>query len=204
MHKFTRGMPPVDMAKTKKKYHNQWDKTFIDSNEHAVISDCLYGRQDHYCAYCDTKINVQKDGHVEHLERRANNPQRRFDWNNMFFSCNKDDSCGNFKDNSKPAPVFNPMDIVDPSIEDPDDFFVYDLEGNILPKDADHAHKAKETIRIFNLNNARLTGIRSGLAVTITGILEYNPSEQELDAVLSSLIDICPSVCYSLLRKKRA
>lgn len=204
MHKFTRGMPPVDMAKTQKKYHNQWDEAFLNTDEHTAISNCLYERQNHYCAYCDIKISEQNDGHIEHLERSSDNPQRTFDWSNMFFSCNHTDSCGKFKDASKNPQNFNPMDIVDPSVDDPGDFFVYDLEGNILPKDADHEHKAKETIRIFNLNNARLTGIRSGLAVTITGILKYNPSEQELDAVLSSLIDICPSVCYSLLRKKRA
>lgn len=204
MHKFFRGAPPVNMEDTKKKFHNQWGGAFIHSPEHEAIGERLYECQAHYCAYCDVKINDITAGHIEHLERRRGACQRTFDWNNMFFSCNNDDSCGNFKDDNKRQLKFNSADIVDPSLEDPADFFVYDDLGNILPRDAAHRQRAEETIRVFNLNNARLMGIRSGIARSVTFFLQCNPSHEQMELFLQDMVARdCPSVCLSLLRMNR-
>lgn len=203
MHKFSRGMPPVDMAETKKKYHNLWDETFLKSDEHTAICDCLYARQDHHCAYCDIKINDTAAGHVEHLERRSDNPQRTFDWNDMFFSCNHTDSCGKYKDNSRLR--FTPAEIVDPSVDDPSDFFVYGMNGRVSALNSVSAHRAGETIRVFNLNNERLTGIRANIARLVSYFLENNPSDKEIDEFLLGMVDAdCPSVYFGLLKKKMA
>lgn len=206
MHKFTRGEPPEDMAKTKKKYRNQWDETFLKSDEHTAISNCLYERQNHYCAYCDVKISTQDAGHVEHLERRSDNPRRTFDWKNLFFSCNHTDSCGKYKDEHKPKIEFNPADIIDPSKEDPLDFLQFDMNGGVSAKDDAPRHRADETIRVFNLKkDARLKRLRSNIAIIVSSFLESEPepSKEKIDEFLREVADSdCPSVYYSLLKRK--
>ena len=205
MHKFSRGAPPVDMGKTQTDYSNQWDKTFLASAEHEAIGDCLYERQSHHCAYCDTRINSKENGFIEHLERRSDNPQRTFDWNNMFFSCKHPESCGYFKDGDKTKQSFVPTDIVDPSAEDPADFFVYGMNGKISARNAASAHRADETIRVFNLNATRLTGTRANVARSVAAFLLGNPTDDDIVEFLNSLNDCdCPSVYYDLLKRKMA
>ena len=205
MHKFSRGEPPVDIAKTKADYHNKWDNIFLASAEHQAIGDCLYERQSHYCAYCDTRITSKENGFIEHLERRSDNPQRTFDWKNMFFSCKHPESCGYFKDGANTKQCFNPADIVDPSTEEPADFFAYGMNGKISARNKASAHRAEETIRVFNLNNARLIGIRSGVARSVAFFLEHNPSDEQIDEFLHDMVEKdCPSVCCDFLRRKMA
>ena len=205
MHKFSRGEPPIDMTTAKADYNNQWDSAFIASGEHKIIGDCLYERQSHYCAYCDTRICSKENGFIDHLERRSDNRERTFDWNNMFFSCRHSESCGYFKDGDKTKQSFKPADIVDPSVDDPADFFVYGMNGKVSARNEVYAHRAKETIRVFNLNNARLTGIRVGIARSLAFFLEHNPSEEQIDEYLRDMEDKdCPSVCYGFLKKRMA
>ena len=200
MHKFSRGTDPVNMARVKTKYHN-WDDAFAKSQEHTTIGDCLYERQSHYCAYCDCLLRKKANGYIEHLERRTDKPQRAFDWSNMFFSCKNKESCGLYKDNTKQH--FLLADIVDPSVDNPDDFFVYDMTGNILAKDDAHQYRANETIRVFKLNDSRLINIRAGIAKTVAEILENNPNDDNINDFLQYLKDCnCRSVYFSLLTNR--
>lgn len=200
MHKFSRGEPPIVMATAKADYHNEWGD-FIGSDEHIALGDSLYERQSHFCAYCELKISQKDDGHIEHLERRSDKPERTFDWTNMFFSCNYLDSCGDFKDNTKQQ--FTPSDIVDPSIDDPLDFFVYGVNGVIYAKDS-NKHRAEETIRVFNLNNPRLTNMRTAIAETVVSFIKCNPSNEQIEEFLQYMSNYnFPSVCYSLLSTSR-
>lgn len=203
MHKFVKGQEPVDLETISRQY-STW-KTFSSTPEHIQLGDALYDRQEHYCAYCETWIPQKANGHIEHLERRSDNPSRTFDWANMFFSCNHRDSCGNYKDNLKLRLRFNPADIVDPSREDPLDFFTYDATGGISARDEAHKVRAEETIRVFNLDKStRLHNIRTNAAKTAINFMECEPSEDEITAFLSSLPHNCDciSVYYSLCGRK--
>ena len=82
MHKFVRGEEPVDLEAMRRR-HPHWD-AFARTAEHTQLGDALYERQAHYCAYCETRITQKENGHIEHLERRSDNPARTFDWANMF------------------------------------------------------------------------------------------------------------------------
>ena len=203
MHKFVRGEEPVDLEAMRRR-HPHWD-AFARTAEHTQLGDALYERQARYCAYCETRITQKENGHIEHLERRSDNPARTFDWSNMFFSCNHRDSCGNYKDDTKPRLRFNPADIVDPSCEDPLDFFTYDALGGISARDEAHKMRAEETIRIFHLDkSARLCNIRANAARTAINFMEREPSEDEITAFLNSLPPDCDciSVYYSLCGRK--
>lgn len=124
--------------------------------ERVAIWAALDRMQNGRCAYCEVKI---RDGarHIEHFLSRHSHPKHTFDWNNLFGSCDRDDSCGKYKDgNGKP---YQPEDLIKPDVDDPDPFLLFTLDGHVGPSDglspAD-LWRAKETIRVFNLNCAGL------------------------------------------------
>ncbi|MGN0878304.1 MAG: retron system putative HNH endonuclease [Oligosphaeraceae bacterium] len=200
MHKFARGDAPIDFEKAKRKYHNQWNQKFANSLEHQAISAHLYELQSHCCAYCDRLLASQRDGFIEHLARRHEHPECTFDWDNLFLSCRHAESCGIYKDASHVD--FTPHEIVDPSKEDPTDYFVYGEDGHIFAKDEGHRQKAEKTILLLNLNQACLTGIRAKIAMNVSYFLQLDPTEQDITDFLNALGDCdCKSVYFSLLKR---
>ena len=175
MHKFERGPKPAVLARTKS---CDWD-SFSRTPEHGKLGDALYEAQDGYCAYCETHLTDKSKGHIEHLRRRAEHPESTFDWDNLFFSCNRICSCGKFKDQPRPKIVFDPANIIDPAKEDPADFFVFKITGKIVAKDGVGKSRADETIRVFNLNAPPLVQQRRGAGVTAQSYLECNVAERK-------------------------
>ena len=92
---------------------------------------------------------------------------------------------------------------MDPSTEDPMDFFNYDMEGNIVPKENPETRfRASETIRVFNLNEPKIKETRANIARIVTCILDCE-TDEVIDEFLASLTDPdCISVYYSLCDRK--
>ena len=125
----------------------------------------------------------------------------------MFFSCNHNDSCGNYKDNCKVQ--FDFKDIIDPSKEHPQDFFAFDRFGHVFPK-ADlpemEKRRASETIRVFNLDSSeRLLSLRQQAAQAVAAFLQCDahPDKLTIDRFLEMVGDAdCISVYYTLLDRR--
>ncbi len=198
MHRFDRGEPPRCLVAAQRR-RPQWDD-FSRTDDHKQLGDALYERQEHYCAYCEVCLGEKTDGHIEHLERRKDNPARTFDWDNLFFSCNHLDSCGKHKDGKRLC--FNPSDVIDPAHEDPLDFLRYDMNGGVhaIAGDPARQRRAEETIRVFNLNAPRLRNIRRQIAQTIYSLDSELRTDEDCQAFLGMLQNVdCPSVYRSLL-----
>lgn len=212
MHKFNRpslsGHLLAPIVSKKVSTWREYKERFPE--EHHALSRYLWcDVQEFFCAYCERVVPLSKNGdygagHVEHLERIRDNPNRMGDWTNMFFSCDDPMSCGHYKDDH--AGKFNLADIVDPSLEDPSAYFQYDGNGGVTAVEADpqHPHKAAETIRVFNLDQApALRSLRKEIAITVEGFVNACggcPSRQEKDDFLKSVQSAdCPSVYRSLL-----
>lgn len=118
------------------------------------------------CAYCEMSVDFS-DRHIEHFRRKGGNGQFRhltFDWRNLFLSCDGPQHCGHFKDdpNRGPGP-YDPSFLVKPDDEDPDIFLYFHGNGSVVARsDKSEAieRRAKETIRVFNLDAGRLRGLR--------------------------------------------
>jgi uncharacterized protein (TIGR02646 family) len=110
--------------------------------------------QQHRCAYCECHIDTgpdDHDAHIEHFRQRSRYPQGTFDWANLFGSCNRDESCGKYKDRQ----AYQHQDLLKPDIEDPEHLLRFLPDGQVVPANnlaAHQRHRAEETIRIFNLN----------------------------------------------------
>jgi uncharacterized protein (TIGR02646 family) len=127
-----------------------WDD--VAGQDKIEIRACLEQMQGRRCAYCEGPIDALGQ-HIEHFRRRAHYPQLTFAWENLYWSCYQDDSCGRYKDLR--ADPFDYADLIDPCLDNPDQFFLFRSDGTITVRpglSAADRRKADETLRVFNLN----------------------------------------------------
>lgn len=145
-------VPPAGLTHYHPSQH-QWDSGCPTSAERQAIWKKLDAMQGGRCAYCEAKIDAEHR-HIEHFRQRSRYPQGTFDWDNLFGSCMRDDSCGKHKDS---CGFYNHHDLIKPDAEDPEHFLVFAADGSVSTRNtltANEQHRASETIRIFNLNGA--------------------------------------------------
>jgi uncharacterized protein (TIGR02646 family) len=145
---------------------DNWD-TFKAQIEHVVqVRSALDGMQQGQCAYCEAPLNG--GWHIEHLWPRSSFPTRTFDWANLFACCMRRDCCGTHKDQG--GRPYDPADLIDPAHEDPDDFLFFAQDGTVQPRAGLAGRglfRAKETIRVFNLNAPVLRQQRAQVVRTL-------------------------------------
>ncbi|WP_404292142.1 retron system putative HNH endonuclease [Microvirga sp. RSM25] len=118
-------------------------------DEIRVHLELLQGRR---CAYCEGALEELGD-HIEHFRTRKRFPKLTFSWRNLYWSCDKTDSCGHFKDNG--AGSYDPDDLIDPCCDDPDVYFLFRANGTISIRSGlteRQQRKASETLRVFSLD----------------------------------------------------
>lgn len=130
----------------------------------AQIRAALLAMQGHRCAYCERRTGAApEDGHIEHFRGQAAHPGLSLAWTNMFWSCQDEKTCGKHKDKcdrpvgSGPQATFNPNVLLDPALDEPDDFFQFVVDGTINPKPglaAPNNIRASETLRVFQLSDS--------------------------------------------------
>lgn len=128
------------------------------------------------CAYCEADLSNAR--HIEHFRQRHSYPQGTFEWNNLFGSCDRADSCGRHKDH---CGAYNHTELIKPDVADPEHFLVFAATGTVHARAslADPARrKAEETIRVMNLNGT-LKQIRRTL------LLQYLETAETFAAMAS-------------------
>lgn len=141
---------------------NEYDKgqnwNQIKPEHKQQIRDALTLMQGRHCAYCE---RLRKDEEIEHFRPKNRFPQLTFEWSNLFLACKFEDSCGKHKDHA--VRNYSPDDLIDPCIDDPDEFLKFYSDGHVQPvrgASPEKEHRAKETIRVFNLNSPSLVNAR--------------------------------------------
>lgn len=173
MHKLVRPIPPLCLSQYQHGRDN-WGSVTQDHKSEIWLK--LDEMQQHRCAYCEAEIRTARENsnsHIEHLRQRRSYPQGTFVWSNIFGSCNRQDSCGKYKDDLSP---YNHQDLIKMDTEDPELFLEFLPDGNVVPAkglNAAEEHRANETIRIFNLNGS-LRQIRK------TAVVGYLQTAEEL------------------------
>ena len=153
MHKLDRDpIAPAGLTNYRHGLH-RWDRENPTEIERQNIWKKLDAMQGNRCTYCEALL-VAERRHIEHFRQRSRYPQGTFDWRNLFGSCNRPGTCGDKKDK---CGAYNHVDLIKPDTDDPEKYFVFDSEGGISPRDnlsGGDEHRALETIRILNLNEA--------------------------------------------------
>lgn len=176
MHKLQRPSPPHCLSQL---FHgkNHWDD--VQSADKEEIWQKLDLMQQQRCAYCEGRIGTEpskRNAHIEHFRQRSRYPQGTFQWENLFGSCDRQDSCGKHKDQMLP---YDYQVLIKMDEEDPEKFLEFLPDGSVVPVSgltlADK-NRAEETIRIFNLNGSlrqiRKTQLR-GYLQTAEELVEY-------------------------------
>jgi len=153
MHHLKRGPAPDCLANYQHGVH-QWTNIIPTCAEREQIRTALESMQGRRCAYCEGDLDVHGHGqHIEHFRQRGRYPQGTFDWENLFWSCVRENSCGKHKDKCEAYP---PADLIKPDDEDPEHFFLFASNGTIAIRTAtltaQEQHRAAKTLRIFNLD----------------------------------------------------
>jgi uncharacterized protein (TIGR02646 family) len=157
MHALNRNAVPVPPCLTAPPAGRSYGN--LHGNEKAEIRDRLLDLQKHRCAYCERRTGEERDeGHIEHFRNQAGHDHLSLVWDNMFWSCNDERTCGKHKDKCRRQSgnwaAFNPNDLIDPCHDDPNNFLLFVVDGTIRPReglDAVDLRRALETLRVFQL-----------------------------------------------------
>ncbi|MCY2968272.1 MAG: TIGR02646 family protein [Planctomycetota bacterium] len=112
----------------------------------------LQGRR---CAYCEASLD-QLGQHIEHFRRRSQFPRLTFEWTNLLWSCDSSQHCGHYKDQG--AGPYDPDELIDPCVDDPDRYFQFHSDGSIRLRLGLKPHeksRAEESLRVYNLDSTR-------------------------------------------------
>lgn len=161
MHKLSRRQVPGCLEELR---NSQPPKTWSDISheERSEIRTKLQEMQGEFCAYCERKVteipgHFERAGHIEHFRLRRDFPLMTFCWDNLFYSCSTQESCGKYKDEHARPIDWNLM--IDPCVDNPEDYLTFTSMGEIVPRvglDDLGRQRAIETIRVFNLNHHRV------------------------------------------------
>lgn len=108
------------------------------------------------CPYCELPIDLN-DSQIEHIKPKSHYPKLTGEYSNYITACESSKTCGQTKDNLW-CDLF-----IDPTKEDPQKYFTYDIKtGKIIPlaDSGPNREKAEITIKMLNLNEPRLTDSR--------------------------------------------
>lgn len=162
---------------TNQKISQAWEDSNIDVIRYNLRSDILLNEQNLLCAYCEKEIDAERENsNIDHYKTRKLFPDKTLNYDNLFVSCNSKVSCSHIKDNYG-LQQSDYQKIVNPVIENPDDYFEYGFAGDILVKDnlsPSDKTKAEFTIKVFALDNKSLTDARKSLALMVKAYAEQN------------------------------
>lgn len=128
---------------------------------HKDIQEALFVSSHKKCAFCECKPGESGNIEVEHFEPKSLYPDLAFEWDNLLPSCRK---CNEAKSDTdtRATPIINP------SIDNPEEFLTYSFLRIIPLAECGQEEKAQHTIDICNLNCERLYKARAELMKSIT------------------------------------
>lgn len=191
MHKLHRAEAPPSCLSRFRHGLNHWEE--VSGADRKAIWEKLDDMQQGRCAYCENAFSFKKSryvAHIEHFRQQGRFPQGTFDWSNLFGSCERQDSCGKYKDK---CGAYNPADLIKPDVEDPEVFFVFVVDGSIAIRQGlseNQQHRAKQTLRIFNLD-AKYGALRQMRESMVSG---YKQTAEELWALAIEYPDEYPEL----------
>ena len=196
MFKIEKDEPSLFTNAIKKTKTNQWNDEEINNIRRKLREYILKAEQNYLCVYCEKKITSHpKESNIDHFKKKESQffPKDIFDYNNLFVSCNTHNRCSSYKDNNKNGLIKSDYtNIINPILENPDEYFIYLTTGEIILKDKENK-KAEFTKEIFQLNQMSL--IRNRMKLTVV-ILQLKKNGMSFEDVFSSFSEYKSFVKY--------
>lgn len=165
MRRIVKGEPCEEFKEfLKSNNDNNWGDPKFSLIRPEIRRYILEKEQSNLCAYTEKRIDDSNKGcHIDHFKKRDHFPDLTFDWNNLLVSCDDKDYGAKYKDKNEGDKTLKEKDyddIINPTEEDPNEYFIYDTLGEIIAKDTRSKDKAERTIECFNLNHHALKECR--------------------------------------------
>jgi uncharacterized protein (TIGR02646 family) len=177
--------------------HSEKPESWNDMREikYRIRQHMLRNEQNQQCAYTEIRINPDSTvSHIDHYLKQEWYKDSIFDYHNLFTSCNSEFFAAKHKDKRIEIKDYN--NLINPSIEDPADYFEYTMNGFIVAKDPNNI-KAETTIRLFNLNHRTLTERRKEKIHFLQRWAKYYSLEMlmmEIGEFDSMIVDLYPQL----------
>jgi uncharacterized protein (TIGR02646 family) len=161
----------------------------------------LLEEQNMLCAYCEQEIESDEtSSNTDHFKKRDWCARETLEYNNLLVSCKNEFHCENIKDKFKFTRCSEFDKMVNPVIENPNNFFDYGIDGDIFAKDGLSVidkEKAEFTIKVFELNNISLQKDRAKIGESLNF---YHDHGSKMDDVLQDIINY-PSFIKNIYKK---
>lgn len=190
MIKVKKGTEPEEFINYKRKNNIiNWDSYNYEIKE-ILKNKLLTETERKRCPYCEIEISSD-NSHIEHIKPKDKFPALLSDYNNLIPCCTNNKRCGASKTNQWDDLFINPV------LENPEDFFKYDLKtGKIFPTydTGDKFNRAEITIKFLNLNESRLVDARKNYIIQFHKV---DPSSRQYLVFYPSLKRYLEKLCKS-------
>jgi len=139
--------------------------------------------QNNLCIYCEKVIkNYPNDCHIDHFKKRDFFPKETLNYENLLVSCNNENRCAKYKDKNISKDDYKKL--INPVIENPENFLEYTFYGELEPKsnlsELDRI-KAEFTIKILNLNDRSLVEERKNFILKLRSFISQIKNVKQLN-----------------------
>ena len=139
--------------------------SLLSHYRHKDIQTALFASSHYKCAFCECIPGESSHIEVEHFEPKSLYPDLAFEWDNLLPSCR---ICNEEKADADTRT--NP--IINPAIEDPEQFLTYSFLRIKPLAGSGQEQKAQQTIEVCNLSCERLYSARSALMKSLTEYID--------------------------------
>lgn len=162
MKKLSRSFEPICLKTLKSSSPTVWNLSELDKE---MIWKSLNIMQSNFCAYCEGKL-IEKECHIEHLIPqnilKTIRGRSIYEWDNLFGSCDNSEHCGRYKDHI--VKDYDSKNLIKPDLDDGSNYLSFLQSGSVVAQNNlnnSYETKARETIRILNLDCSRLKNLRA-------------------------------------------
>jgi len=169
-----------------------------------TIEQNTVSEQNFQCAY--TEIDIEENGnssHIDHFRKQSMFPNLRFEWSNLFTSTNNEYFGAKHKDNTYRIQQEEYQNLINPAIDNPNNFFKYSFTGEILIKAIDENSseykKAKLTRDVFNLNERSLVEQRQTVVKTVSLYFEQQFTIDDIKLHIGKFDSLVENIYQNLI-----
>lgn len=137
--------------------------------------------------------------HIDHFRKQEYFPDFIFDWQNLIVDDHTSAYGADYKDTH--IKKGDNQKLINPVTEQPSDFFTYNMNGEIMPRNnlpAPDKSRAEDTIRAFNLNHPELKRKRIEVAKYINEYKHGGLNDTEIAAALNQNYGLDTFVSFTL------
>ena len=181
------------------KVKGAWEDTNISAIRKKLRGDILLEEQNSLCAYCEREIDDDRlNSNIDHFKTRNLFPEETLNYNNLLVSCNsRGKCCSSSKDSQKSILKVREdyKNIVNPCIDNPEDYFDYLLTGEIVSKT--DCVKSNFTIDVFKLGKTAgesLAQQRKKIADTLVKIDNLESGIDDLFKLLEDKTNVIDNI----------